>query len=125
MERWPFPFLLLLLKGNGEMATSILLSLLFDMWRWLPPSPSLRKGNRGQFGKKKAEIGMATSILTILPQGDGEMTASILTILGRWPPPLVLFFLRGMGRRQSPFYLFSLGNGGMATPFLVEGKERI
>jgi len=34
---------------------------------------SRKKGLREQFRKKKKERGMATSILTVLPQGIGEM----------------------------------------------------
>ena len=55
------------------------------------PLPNLREKNKMYYFKKNAkESGVATSILTILPYGDGEMTTSILLILwwmGGWPPP--------------------------------------
>ena len=74
------------------MATSILLVLRQGIRRWPPPFflfffrrcgdghplPSLRKKKqRDEFKKKKQERGMAISILTILPSGDGEMITSL------------------------------------------------
>ena len=65
-EGWSPPLLLLFLKVDGEIATSILLVLLEGMRRW--PLPFLDEEQAGQQFKNKAkERGLATSILAILP----------------------------------------------------------
>ena len=59
------------------------------MGTWAPPF--LVEGETDWLKKKKEESWMATSILTILPEGDWEMNTSILPIIlkgkGTWPPP--------------------------------------
>ena len=46
------------------------------------PLPSLRRKKQIYYCKKaKTKRGMATPILTVLPEGDGEMATSMLLIL--------------------------------------------
>ena len=116
------------------MPTSILLILLLGMGRWPPPS-QFKENNTNSRRQTKRDRGMATSILTILPEGDWEMNTSILPIIlkgkGTWPPPAqlqgtqeekrkregwlplcLLLFLKGMGRWPPPFFfLFFRGLG--------------
>ena len=71
-EGWPPPFLLFFLRGMVRWPSPFFL-FFFRGWGDGRPPSSLVKEERTR--------GMATSILTILPEGEGKMTASIVLIM--------------------------------------------
>ncbi len=77
----------------------------------------MRKKRSDHFKKEKTERGMATSILTPLPEGDGEMTTSLFRREKQRD-----YFGKEMAERglaTSTLTLLPCGDGGMATSTLL------
>jgi hypothetical protein len=82
------------------------------MGRWPPPPPSLEKRHGEIKSRRKRELDVVTSILTILPYGDREVIASLHSLRRKkqrdevkmnkeergMATSILTIFLKGMGR---------------------------